>query len=208
MRRSGRWERQVLFISSNSFRRGAAPAAYLAKRQAQRLFLPAGDVRCGAACLLVVLVVVHRGDGVEHLLVVIVHAQRVAALGQDDQKAWNVVDRDGRDARGRDRPQRQVHQERLERLKPMEGDTRTRRTSPQARPPPPRDRWCLSENEECLAAGKAGESLDRGRRAKLMGHKRRVAWTELLTGVGNEVEAGELVPLLLEVSLQALLALL
>lgn len=39
-----------------------------------------------AARLLVILVVVHRGDGVEHLLVVVVHAEGVASLGQDDQE--------------------------------------------------------------------------------------------------------------------------
>ena len=40
----------------------------------------------GSPCLLVVLVVVHRGDGVEDLFIVVVHAQRVTALGKDDQK--------------------------------------------------------------------------------------------------------------------------
>lgn len=38
--------------------------------------------------LFVVLVVVHGGDGVENLLVVVVHAEGVAALGQDDQQPW------------------------------------------------------------------------------------------------------------------------
>ena len=55
----------------------------------------------GRACLLVVLVVVHRGDGVEHLLVVVVHAQRVATLRQDDQKACDAAHGVGNETRGR-----------------------------------------------------------------------------------------------------------
>ena len=39
-----------------------------------------------AIYLFVVLVVVHRGDGVKDLLVVIVHAKGVASLRQDDQE--------------------------------------------------------------------------------------------------------------------------
>lgn len=33
---------------------------------------------------------VHRRNGVEHLFVVVVHAQRITALGKDDQQTWRL----------------------------------------------------------------------------------------------------------------------
>lgn len=120
------WKRRVLcskIIRAKGHSRGVAGAVAAARAAAGAAAattttnpsINQPTVRCvwwGHTCLLVVLVVVHRRDGVEHLLVVVIHAQRVAALGQDNQKAYVGCSRLrwGRKARGRNRPQRHVNE--------------------------------------------------------------------------------------------------
>lgn len=76
--------------SSRQLRLPRAQCALQAKQQAQQRKRSIVDLRAhtsgNASYLLVVFVVVHRGDGIEHLLVVVVHAQGVAPLRQDDQE--------------------------------------------------------------------------------------------------------------------------